>query len=450
MNIRFSIKSDRSRLFILLVVAVFLLPGCDSDQTESHVFIREPFAAMHELKKQQESQPETCCRIASEENGMEIFVNGVGTGQMTPTNIPLDPGDFVHLSTIIEPGVDVLLVTQGYNVQNGAWVVQGEEKVIQFGREKFVEGFLRLVKTGPGWSIIGFDLNKPLSQDRFAALIMGTSPLRVLYMDIRRGLTISPLKGVSSLWALDISRTDITDLSELAANKELRMLVASDSKIDDISSLKGFFKLVLLDIDNTKVKSLAPISGLGEIRVLRLRNTPVSDISPLASANKMEQLDCTSTKISDLTVLEDMKNLKSLLLASTKVTDISPIVKATALVNLVLNDTEISDLAPLRDLKSLSSLHLRHTRVSSLDPLADLHQLSELYLDGTQVEQVAPISKLRSLSKLSLAGTKVKYVKTLDQLSGLKWLSLYNTQVPKSQVNKLRKKLPDCKIISND
>ena len=432
----------------LLTCMVFF--GCDSQESKSNIQVREPFAALHEQTEKQEPLPDSCCRIESDLEGLDIFINGIRTGYATPKYIPLETGDFVHLSTIVEPGVDVLLVTQGNQVQTGAWVVQGEEKVIRFGKERFREGLLSLVKTGPGWSTIGLDLNKPLSSERFADLVKGTIPLHVLYIDMRKGLSLSAMKAVTTVWALDISSTDVSDLTGLEQNHQLRMLTANDSDIRDLTPLKGFSKLVALDIDNTRVRSLAPLSSSVELRVLHLRNTPIADISPIASASKLEYLDCTSTGISDLAPLKNMKNLKALLIGSTKVANLAPLSNNTMLSELTLSDTSVSDLTPLRNLISLSSIHLRRTRISNVEAISGMTKLTELYMDGSSVEEISPLAQLQSLKKLSLAKTKVKDVKALAGLAGLTWLSLRGTDVPDGQVKMLQKALPDCKIISGD
>ena len=85
-------------------------------------------------------------------------------------------------------------------------------------------------------------------------------------------------------------------------------------------------------------------------------------------------------------------------------------------------------------------------KVTDLTPLKGLEKLRRLYLSETQVEDLTPLKGLEELRGLYLAGTQVKDLTPLMELKGLEVLNIMGTKVTKSQVNELRKALPNCFI----
>ena len=153
---------------------------------------------------------------------------------------------------------------------------------------------------------------------------------------------------------LEFSTDHVTDLSPVAALKELKTLNCYGTyeqgvvrgQLCDLSPLQGM-KLTSLNVNNTRVFDLSPLKDMPLTR-FDCYHTAVSDLSPLKGL-PLSSLTCSDTLVSDLTPLRDMK-LKYLNCANTRVADLTPL-KDIKLTWLVCGGTPVSDLSPLKDMK---------------------------------------------------------------------------------------------------
>ena len=182
--------------------------------------------------------------------------------------------------------------------------------------------------------------------------------------------SIEALKGVP-LRYLDLSMTDVSDLSPLAG-MPLTELLIEQTPVSDISVLKGM-PLEGLKLQDTKVTDLSPIYGM-QLKQLNLKGLPISDLAPLA----------------------DMP-LETLWLPGTKVIDLTPIA-AVQLVSLYIQDTEIASLEALAGMTTLKRLNLVNSLVEDLTPLKDM-KLERLTFTPGRIK--SGIEHLRSMSTLT-------------------------------------------------
>lgn len=80
----------------------------------------------------------------------------------------------------------------------------------------------------------------------------------------------------SEVTALELSKSEITDLAPLKGLTNLQSLYVSATQVSDLAPLKGLTNLQRLEITSTQVSDLAPLKGLTNLRVLCLRHTQVS------------------------------------------------------------------------------------------------------------------------------------------------------------------------------
>jgi hypothetical protein len=104
-------------------------------------------------------------------------------------------------------------------------------------------------------------------------------------------------------------------------------------------------------------------------------------------------------------------------------------------------------------LKTVIALNLRDTQITSagLAHLKGLSKLKRLHLERTKIDDsgISHLTGLQNLEYLNLYGTKVTD-KALDQLIGLKNLKqlyVWQTKVTDAGVDKLKKTLPNLKVI---
>ena len=96
-------------------------------------------------------------------------------------------------------------------------------------------------------------------------------------------LTLPLLTGIKTLRRLEITGTNISDISGLAELTELTHLDLGGNVISDISALSNLKKLVELRLGRNLITDISPLSGLTNLRELNLSNNTISNFSPLES-----------------------------------------------------------------------------------------------------------------------------------------------------------------------
>jgi eukaryotic-like serine/threonine-protein kinase len=110
-----------------------------------------------------------------------------------------------------------------------------------------------------------------------------------------------------------------------------------------------------VDLSKTELTDLSVLRG-APLRLLWIHETSVSDLEPLRGI-PLQELHLYNTKVTDLRPLEGMP-IKWLNLVSTKVADLTPL-RGMPLKSLKLNNClEVVDLSPLEDIKTLTHLTL--------------------------------------------------------------------------------------------
>lgn len=125
-----------------------------------------------------------------------------------------------------------------------------------------------------------------------------------------------------------------------------------------------------LDLSQTQIADLSPLEWLMGLQSLELFDTQITDLAPLAGLRRLHMLSLNNTQITDLSPIAEMTRLRGLYLGNTQITDLKPLEGLTELQRLGLDRTRITDIAPLAGLPKLENLGLDYTRVSDLRPAA--------------------------------------------------------------------------------
>jgi len=114
------------------------------------------------------------------------------------------------------------------------------------------------------------------------------------------------------LWkqfSLDLSMTDISDISPLEGLEHIDDLVLSNTQISDISVLSSLKQLESIDLENTHVADISVFSSLTKLLVLDLTDcSRVEDISMLLNHPTLEFLHLTGTNVSNSSVLSQLRD----------------------------------------------------------------------------------------------------------------------------------------------
>ncbi|MDX2067494.1 MAG: COR domain-containing protein [Haliscomenobacter sp.] len=151
--------------------------------------------------------------------------------------------------------------------------------------------------------------------------------------------------------------------------QNLNSLDVSNTQVTDLSPLANLQNLTSLSVSNTQVTDLSPLANLQNLNTLYVYNNQISDLSPLANLQKLTSLSVYNTPLSDLSPLANLQNLTSLYISNAQVSDLSPLANLQKLTTLYVSNTPLSDLSPLANLQNLTSLDVSYTLVSNLMPL---------------------------------------------------------------------------------
>ncbi len=232
-----------------------------------------------------------------------------------------------------------------------------------------------------------------------------------------RGMALGDLSVLRELplRALDLSKSDITDLSSLSG-VAIRRLDLSGTRVRDLQPLAKI-PLERLNLSNSEVTNLFPLAGL-PLKELVLEHTQVSDLSALRGL-PLETLRAAGAPIWNINPLATLP-LRTLDLARTRVAEITAL-KHLPLRELHLDDTRVADLRPLEG-ASLELLTLSRTLAGNVEPLRNC-PLKELRLAGcAQLASLEPLAACTDLERLVLPA-QCKKVAFLRNLPSLRFLA---------------------------
>ncbi|MFO1041967.1 MAG: protein kinase [Planctomycetaceae bacterium] len=247
--------------------------------------------------------------------------------------------------------------------------------------------------------------------------------LKVLKVFATQAADLEPLRGMP-LEELSISFCPVKDLSPLVG-MPLTRLYARTCKVSDFSPIKNL-PLTSLELDFDVARDLELLTSItslekinGKPRALFMSDIPAEReiaevIASLCRANPGFNGKC-SHQIVDGVVRE-------LRFVCDYVRDITPVAQLKGLTTFVctgsgLRSGKVMDVTPLK-------LGISITPVTDLSPLATMTRLTRLECRETSISDLSPLGNCKNLTSLGLRKTKVTA----------------------SEVEKLQKLLPNCKI----
>jgi serine/threonine protein kinase len=155
----------------------------------------------------------------------------------------------------------------------------------------------------------------------------------------------------------------------------------------DLGNLRYFSNLESLDISYSEITDISFLSDLKKLKDLDMTGNQIHDASPVAELKKLESIDLADNPISDISPLSELVNLTSILLTRDPISDISPLAGLKKLGLAYMEDCLITDVTPLASLNKLEMLFLDKNQISDVSSLASLKHLSILSLKGNPLSQ---------------------------------------------------------------
>mgnify|MGYP000480570228 CR=1 FL=1 len=230
-------------------------------------------------------------------------------------------------------------------------------------------------------------------------------------------ISLNGLRHFSGLRKLELTQTNISDISELSTLPSLLSVYISNDTNSEVSLQEG-------------VEDLAKLKGLA---LLSLHNFNLTDETAQSVVDALPQLYTLSLRKTRLTKAPDFSNhpnLTNLYLADSEIGDVSGILNLSSLQEL-----DLSGNAPLEfpseglDFPNLITIKLYDTGIISLDALSKLNSLTYLQAYNSQISDMRGISELTNLKTINLYGNKLTSL-NIDKLTKLEKLDVaYNDLV---------------------
>jgi internalin A len=272
---------------------------------------------------------------------------------------------------------------------------------------------------------------------------------------------ISSLAAFKNLNKLELMFQSVTDISALAGLSKLQFLCLGGNQITDFSPLSGLTEMDSLQIWGNQASDLSPLSGMTKLKVLMIGGCPVTDISVVANFKELTILDITTCPVSDISSLAGLP-LTTLNMNGCPITDYSPV--ADIYDSLQEKDFEIlsaddipdeplvfedpafekalrtamgrEDEEPItqKDAYLVQALEICNDKTegsqfSDISPLAYFVNLKSLYFNSNLITDLAPLSGLTKLTNLDICFNQVADLSPLSGLTQLESLKLTNNQI---------------------
>lgn len=242
-----------------------------------------------------------------------------------------------------------------------------------------------------------------------------------------------------------IDSVDLNDIKDMTALSELDL--SGNEYIQSIEPLGQLINLRLLNLSGTNVSDLTPIRNLTELVELDLTRTKVFDLSPLRYAAKLARLNINETEVRSVAVLEKMTAMQNLEMQGTHVFDFEALSFLTRLVNLDLRNTQLTSLAPIAELSTLMELNVSKTNIQDLTPVTGLENLVTLNIDSTLVRDLQALTGLHKLEVLHANHTFISNLTPLQKLPALERVYCDQTPVKKTAADAFMSAKPGVLVI---
>ena len=214
------------------------------------------------------------------------------------------------------------------------------------------------------------------------------------------------------------------DLELLAQCTNLRVLILDYQQITNLSPLADL-PLEYLSLTGNQISDLSPLAGQTELRVLDLGENPVRSAQALSGLTALQEVTLEAAGITSVEAFEG-SGIQSLNVRGTWVTDFSPLESCPSLRRLVVGELPGGAVETLAGLTSLVELRLYATQEVDLSHFAGLQQLQDLDLYGCTLLHPEALAHLPSLRLLNLGETGVSDLTFLSEMPAMTDVDLRN------------------------
>ncbi|MBY6756567.1 leucine-rich repeat domain-containing protein [Clostridium botulinum] len=255
---------------------------------------------------------------------------------------------------------------------------------------------------------------------------------------------ITALKNSIYIRYLNLNETNVTTLQVIEKFQYIERLYVSGTKINTVPQLSS---LLELDLSNCNINDISFINYLHNLTYLNVgklkyRSNILGNISFVSSLEKLEYLSIANTDVVNIDVLRNLINLRKLDITGCAQINTQVLNHVEIIGNEIVNfgdkvlEREIRELInnysePIykRQLSSITKLELSGRGIVDLQGLESMENLTYLDLSNNEISNIDSIKKLVNLKKLVLHKNKIGSIKSIESLKYLEELDLSNNLI---------------------
>lgn len=199
--------------------------------------------------------------------------------------------------------------------------------------------------------------------------------------------------------------------SEISSITELDL---SGSEITNLTGLENFTGLTNLNLSRNSITSIEPITGLTTITNLNLsgNQSQISDVDKLSSLTNVADLNMSSSKITSVDFMSSLNNLQKLDVSGNGISSLASIGGLQNLTNLnIAQNTSFSRLDDILVFNNLTNLDISKTGLQSLDKIYNLRKLEVLKAQYLEIDLYPIVATYKNEFNVSVA-----YLNNLKEL----------------------------------
>lgn len=260
-------------------------------------------------------------------NGQSVYITD-SNGIKMQSNLSVEGGN-INISPhapYVEGHTYYLYITEELKSKGGKKAASGikmpfsyqkaSDEIVKFPDPGF-EDLIREELGKPEGAIYKGELLSIESLSRGSACT--SSPIRISSLE-----GIQNIKNLKSLYLVDHHLVDLSPLKGLT--KLERLTVSKADFIRDIECLGNLINLKQLNLEKNMIEDISPLSKMTHLEEVILSNNLISDISCFEAMSNLQKLQLANNNISVIESLRNMKNLKWLWLGENPIEDYSPVV----------------------------------------------------------------------------------------------------------------------------
>lgn len=174
-------------------------------------------------------------------------------------------------------------------------------------------------------------------------------------------------KTCPKLYAAFLAVSSRADLETVLAYPSLKHLTLCNSRINSLSGIPISAPISSIDLSDTQIADISCLTALPYLYRITIRGTPIEDIVSLSYMEGLEDLDASHSKVSSLKGWNPDTRISRLRLSHTEVSDLRPLFGSNV-YELHVSHTPVSNIDGFSRMRSLSRLDISSTQVSEIAP----------------------------------------------------------------------------------